>query len=166
MTSGSRDQAAVVTRRTNGHQRLFSPTTTRCSLQLSAQLCLPCPHLFHVALQRCSHCCSSVVRVHGMSARDGAPNHTLKRCPACQRVWDRDVNAALNILRIVLSEHGGGARPPDLCRRQQQQQQQEEEDDPLGRDDDDGGGRDSSMDGAAGEDSPDSASSTSSMDVG
>ena len=40
-------------------------------------------------------------------------------CSAPQQVWDRDVNAALNIMRIVLWQHGRTLkdRPPDLVRR-------------------------------------------------
>ena len=47
------------------------------------------------------------------SGKRGRPLHAVRRCLICHTIWDRDVNAARNILRMFwyLREHDG-AKPP------------------------------------------------------
>ena len=61
--------------------------------------------------KRCSKCrCTE----HVMDNAPGPPGkkkvHGLMRCCHCNTVWDRDVNAAINIARC-----GGKVRPAYLC---------------------------------------------------
>src|SRR5271167_3362736 len=41
--------------------------------------------------------------------------HGLLRCTTCSRIWNRDVNGAINILHIAKAALGGDQRPKYLC---------------------------------------------------
>ena len=43
--------------------------------------------------------------------------HGLLRCTTCKRLWNRDINAAINIWKIARNALDGIARPPYLCRQ-------------------------------------------------
>ena len=67
-------------------------------------------------LQRCSQCGH---KLQAAVTTDGERSkYALRRCPACSRVWNRDSNAAVNMLHILLHQHGRGtkARPSHLAR--------------------------------------------------
>ena len=42
--------------------------------------------------------------------------HMLVKCKACQRLWNRDVNSSLNILRIIQCQKANRPRPEYLQR--------------------------------------------------
>ena len=45
--------------------------------------------------------------------------HGLCQCKTCHRTWNRDVNASLNMVRILFSQLKGRERPEALCRNPQ-----------------------------------------------
>ena len=149
-----------------GHARSCSSSPLGTLGPLAHPLCVS-PTLQHMTIKASLANCLGRVTPAARGFVEGKVEHAVAQLT---HMWSLVLSlAALAVVRQL----EGGRQLGDLdqggfcrCRLPPAGQQQEEEDDPLGRDDDDGGGRDSSMDGAAGEDSPDSASSTSSMDVG
>jgi hypothetical protein len=43
--------------------------------------------------------------------------HGLLRCTTCKRLWNRDINAAINIWKTARNALDGNPRPPYLCRQ-------------------------------------------------
>ena len=70
--------------------------------------------------QLCSECHQKVEPMYGESG--GEAIHSVRRCVTanCQRtLWNRDINAALNILHIFLYEAFYGERPEVFSRTYQ-----------------------------------------------
>ena len=76
----------------------------------------------------CSRCCTAE-DVNKFRTSDGDEPHALRRCQACRRLWNRDSNASLNMLRILLWEpgRGVGSRPVGLQRQQEEEPSDVEE---------------------------------------
>ena len=75
---------------------------------------------WHLCLQVCScgrnncSCCDRMLdEVRGL---DGRKIWRLKRCGTCNIAWNRDHNAARNLLRITEAWRAGQPRPQALCR--------------------------------------------------
>ena len=64
----------------------------------------------HKTSQGCSACWAGE-----LEADDGA--YARKRCPGCGARWHRDVNAARNLLAVLLCREFGFDRPATLARR-------------------------------------------------
>jgi transposase len=68
--------------------------------------------------------CSSKLTYARLSAERGRKDHgpesysvRLCRNTECRRIlWNRDVNAAINILRLFLDWVEGRSKPPEFCR--------------------------------------------------
>jgi hypothetical protein len=70
----------------------------------------------------CSSCHQAMEGMRVKSDADGSLKtlYTVRRCQTVTHciLWNRDVNAAINILNLYLAEAGGQSRPAAFCRPQ------------------------------------------------
>ena len=70
--------------------------------------------MLNVCLQVCSVCERASLRT--LQTADGERPHAVRVCTHCHTVWNRDTNAARNMLRL-LKCLAAGEDPPEALRR-------------------------------------------------
>ena len=69
-------------------------------------------------LSGCGGITQKCIKSVNLKNRDGTSRmvHGLLKCQTCSKLWNRDVNGAINILQIAKCELSGNPRPAQFCR--------------------------------------------------